>query len=122
MSGLRFSPRWALSPRDWDIHLSWLEKSNTCPTRTECTIKGLRQRQEEEEHERRLQQQWFFLPRERCSISCSGTDLRDARTKPLEGLMYSGQLNQPSKPQGSSTSRVFLLFSLLTGPLMYAQS
>ena len=69
MSGLRFSPRWALSPRDWDVHSSWLEKSNTCPTRPEATIKGLRHNQqkhkrEQEQHEK----QQFFLPLRESSI------------------------------------------------------
>jgi hypothetical protein len=57
MSGLRFSPRWALSPRDWDVHPSWLKKSNTCPTRPEGKLKGKKQRQQQHKEEQQQHQE-----------------------------------------------------------------
>lgn len=104
MSGLRFSPRWALSPRDWDIQRSWLEKSNTCPTRPEGTLQVEKQQQQHKHNEQQQNLRYdrkIFLLRE-VVLSYTGKRLfmgeqtLYSSIKPPEGLMYSGQLNQLS--------------------------
>jgi hypothetical protein len=98
MSGLRFSPRWALSPRDWDIHLSCSKRVIPDQHAQSGTIKGKQQRQEEDKRKGLQQEQWFYIERDGNSNNC--TVVHDSSFLPSEGLMYFGQRNQPFNFRG----------------------
>ncbi len=104
MSGPRFSPRWALLPIDQGFTTSLRQKSNTCPTRPEGTLKGKRQQQEEEQRDERQDQQIFLLLKE-SSLYCIGhsnnwTRVHDSNTVPPEGPMHWRQANGPLNFRG----------------------
>ena len=108
MSRLRFSPRGALLSGDWEVSRSWLEKSNTSPTRPEGKLKGKRQHKQQQHNEhqpRQGQEEQIFHP-DGCLVSYTGhsnnwVKAHDSSIKPPEGQVQGGKPTQPFQTSGN---------------------